>query len=213
MRARLTVVDMTGKMKCRRLPRWINMEIQEKFLFHFSLPDLPQPAKHNRINPLCLRPSSTKPPRSSKISPKKAPYSLVTTRSSPYVPKNAIKGKYSSNLNILFAQFYKYYKQGTVGDVNTARPGMLDFTGKAKWDAWKEVCVPKHILHRLDCFNRTTLTESILLFDTLRPKVCPRRRPEPSTLKNSKRSVDYIDDTGATCFLTVLWDSIGVRGY
>ncbi|KAF7312573.1 ACB domain-containing protein [Mycena indigotica] len=35
--------------------------------------------------------------------------------------------------------FYKYYKQATVGDVNTARPGMLDFTGKAKWDAWKSV--------------------------------------------------------------------------
>ncbi|KAJ7587393.1 acyl-CoA-binding protein [Mycena floridula] len=35
--------------------------------------------------------------------------------------------------------FYKYYKQATIGDVNTARPGMLDFTGKAKWDAWDSV--------------------------------------------------------------------------
>ncbi|KAI0925532.1 hypothetical protein AcV5_008245 [Taiwanofungus camphoratus] len=35
--------------------------------------------------------------------------------------------------------FYKYYKQATIGDVNTARPGMLDFVGKAKWDAWKSV--------------------------------------------------------------------------
>ncbi|KAH8100964.1 acyl-CoA-binding protein [Cristinia sonorae] len=35
--------------------------------------------------------------------------------------------------------FYKYYKQATIGDVNTARPGMLDFTGKAKWDAWNSV--------------------------------------------------------------------------
>ncbi|KAK7690483.1 hypothetical protein QCA50_005581 [Cerrena zonata] len=35
--------------------------------------------------------------------------------------------------------FYKYYKQATIGDVNTPRPGMLDFTGKAKWDAWKSV--------------------------------------------------------------------------
>ncbi|KAF8688908.1 Acyl CoA binding protein, partial [Rhizoctonia solani] len=25
---------------------------------------------------------------------------------------------------------------GTIGDVNTDRPGLLDFTGKAKWDAW-----------------------------------------------------------------------------
>ncbi|KIY43971.1 acyl-CoA-binding protein [Fistulina hepatica ATCC 64428] len=35
--------------------------------------------------------------------------------------------------------FYKYYKQATIGDVNTQRPGLLDFTGKAKWDAWAEV--------------------------------------------------------------------------
>ncbi|KIK66586.1 hypothetical protein GYMLUDRAFT_55323 [Collybiopsis luxurians FD-317 M1] len=35
--------------------------------------------------------------------------------------------------------FYAHYKQATIGDVNIARPGMLDFTGKAKWDAWKEV--------------------------------------------------------------------------
>ncbi|XP_038150686.1 acyl-CoA-binding protein-like [Cyprinodon tularosa] len=31
---------------------------------------------------------------------------------------------------------YGLYKQGTVGDVNIDRPGMFDFTGKAKWDAW-----------------------------------------------------------------------------
>ena len=32
---------------------------------------------------------------------------------------------------------YALFKQATVGDVNTERPGMLDFKGKAKWDAWK----------------------------------------------------------------------------
>ncbi|KAF0685846.1 Aste57867_22321 [Aphanomyces stellatus] len=31
---------------------------------------------------------------------------------------------------------YALYKQATVGDCNTSRPGMMDFTGKAKWDAW-----------------------------------------------------------------------------
>ncbi|XP_070097890.1 acyl-CoA-binding protein isoform X2 [Equus caballus] len=31
---------------------------------------------------------------------------------------------------------YSHYKQATVGDVNTERPGMLDLKGKAKWDAW-----------------------------------------------------------------------------
>ncbi|KAG8432186.1 hypothetical protein GDO86_016721 [Hymenochirus boettgeri] len=33
---------------------------------------------------------------------------------------------------------YSLYKQATVGDVNTDRPGMLDFKGKAKWDAWEK---------------------------------------------------------------------------
>ncbi|KAF5376172.1 hypothetical protein D9757_009341 [Collybiopsis confluens] len=35
--------------------------------------------------------------------------------------------------------FYANFKQATIGKVNTSRPGLLDFTGKAKWDAWKEV--------------------------------------------------------------------------
>lgn len=34
-------------------------------------------------------------------------------------------------------EIYALYKQATVGDVNTARPGLLDFKGKAKWDAWE----------------------------------------------------------------------------
>ena len=34
-------------------------------------------------------------------------------------------------------EFYGLFKQGTVGDVNTERPGMFDMKGKAKWDAWK----------------------------------------------------------------------------
>ncbi|KAG0148129.1 hypothetical protein CROQUDRAFT_132120 [Cronartium quercuum f. sp. fusiforme G11] len=34
--------------------------------------------------------------------------------------------------------FYALYKQATIGNVNIPRPGILDFTGKAKWDAWKE---------------------------------------------------------------------------
>ncbi|GJQ71226.1 hypothetical protein Trydic_g10969 [Trypoxylus dichotomus] len=31
---------------------------------------------------------------------------------------------------------YAFFKQGTVGDINTDRPGLLDMKGKAKWDAW-----------------------------------------------------------------------------
>lgn len=32
---------------------------------------------------------------------------------------------------------YGYFKQATVGDVNTERPGMFDLKGKAKWDNWQ----------------------------------------------------------------------------
>ncbi|EWC44985.1 hypothetical protein DRE_01044 [Drechslerella stenobrocha 248] len=32
---------------------------------------------------------------------------------------------------------YGLYKQASVGDINTTRPGMMDFKGKYKWDAWK----------------------------------------------------------------------------
>jgi len=31
---------------------------------------------------------------------------------------------------------YGLYKQSTVGDCNTSRPGMMDFKGKAKWNGW-----------------------------------------------------------------------------
>lgn len=36
-------------------------------------------------------------------------------------------------------QIYSLYKQGSVGDNNTPKPGMLDFKGKAKWEAWNNL--------------------------------------------------------------------------
>ncbi|RWS30905.1 acyl-CoA-binding protein-like protein [Leptotrombidium deliense] len=33
-------------------------------------------------------------------------------------------------------EIYALFKQGTVGDCNTTRPGILDLKGKSKWDAW-----------------------------------------------------------------------------
>jgi diazepam-binding inhibitor (GABA receptor modulating acyl-CoA-binding protein) len=33
-------------------------------------------------------------------------------------------------------ELYSLYKQGTSGDVSGSRPGMLDFKGRAKYDAW-----------------------------------------------------------------------------
>lgn len=34
-------------------------------------------------------------------------------------------------------EVYSLFKQASIGNVNTDRPGMLDLKGKAKWDAWK----------------------------------------------------------------------------
>ncbi|GAB6030979.1 hypothetical protein CHUAL_007802 [Chamberlinius hualienensis] len=42
----------------------------------------------------------------------------------------------SSPSNEDLLELYALFKQGSVGDVNTERPGMMDFKGKAKWDAW-----------------------------------------------------------------------------
>ncbi len=33
-------------------------------------------------------------------------------------------------------ELYALYKQATVGDISGSRPGMLDFKGRAKFDAW-----------------------------------------------------------------------------
>ena len=34
-------------------------------------------------------------------------------------------------------ELYALYKQGTLGDVQGERPGMIDFKGRAKYDSWQ----------------------------------------------------------------------------
>ncbi|CUR47140.1 Acyl-CoA-binding protein [Alloalcanivorax xenomutans] len=34
---------------------------------------------------------------------------------------------------------YAHFKQGSVGDVTSKRPGMLDMVGRAKYDAWAKL--------------------------------------------------------------------------
>jgi len=36
-------------------------------------------------------------------------------------------------------KLYALYKQGSVGDVQGARPGFFDFVGGAKYDAWEKL--------------------------------------------------------------------------
>ncbi|MGB1951930.1 MAG: acyl-CoA-binding protein [Marinobacter sp.] len=41
--------------------------------------------------------------------------------------------------NEMKLEFYALYKQATAGDVSGKRPGMMDFVGRAKYDAWAEL--------------------------------------------------------------------------
>ena len=41
--------------------------------------------------------------------------------------------------NATLLKLYALYKQGTEGDNETKRPGMMDMVGRAKWDAWNEI--------------------------------------------------------------------------
>lgn len=41
--------------------------------------------------------------------------------------------------NDVLLQLYGLYKQGSVGDVQGKRPGMTDFKGRAKYDAWAKL--------------------------------------------------------------------------
>ncbi|CAD6186333.1 unnamed protein product [Caenorhabditis auriculariae] len=48
-----------------------------------------------------------------------------------------VKSLKTSPSNEELLALYALFKQGTVGDNNTSKPGMLDFKGKAKWEAWE----------------------------------------------------------------------------
>lgn len=55
---------------------------------------------------------------------------------------------------------YKYFKQATVGNINIDQPGFFDFTGKAKYNAWKSVedtstlvSMKKYILKTYELLN------------------------------------------------------------
>lgn len=41
--------------------------------------------------------------------------------------------------NDMKLEFYSLFKQATEGDVTGKRPGMTNFIGRAKWDAWNKI--------------------------------------------------------------------------
>lgn len=50
-----------------------------------------------------------------------------------------VKKLKSSPTNEELLLLYKYYKQATIGDINTRKPGLFDLKNKAKWEAWESV--------------------------------------------------------------------------
>ena len=47
-----------------------------------------------------------------------------------------VKGLAAAPSTDTMLELYGLYKQGTAGDVAGSRPGMMDFKGRAKYDAW-----------------------------------------------------------------------------
>jgi diazepam-binding inhibitor (GABA receptor modulator, acyl-CoA-binding protein) len=41
--------------------------------------------------------------------------------------------------NDVLLKLYALYKQGTAGDVSGTRPGILDMTGRMKYDSWAKL--------------------------------------------------------------------------
>jgi acyl-CoA-binding protein len=50
--------------------------------------------------------------------------------------QDRVKTLTSAPGNDQLLELYALYKQGSTGDVSGSRPGMMDFKGRAKFDAW-----------------------------------------------------------------------------
>lgn len=47
-----------------------------------------------------------------------------------------VNGLATAPSNDVLLRLYGLFKQATAGDVSGSRPGMMDFKGRAKYDAW-----------------------------------------------------------------------------
>lgn len=50
-----------------------------------------------------------------------------------------VKGLSSEPGNDIKLRLYALYKQATAGDVSGKKPGLTDFVGRAKYDAWAKL--------------------------------------------------------------------------
>lgn len=60
--------------------------------------------------------------------------------------------------NTELGELYGLYKQATVGNNNTTRPGFLDLKGRAKWDSWES---------KKNLSNRDAMSQYVALVKTL----------------------------------------------
>lgn len=96
--------------------------------------------------------------------------------------------------NVLL-KFYALYKQATVGDCNTSKPGMFSLQAKAKWNSWNDLKGTS----KVDASNRyvTYLTEINAQWPIeagkLNDKWVSVSRPQIADLEE-------LDDADKTCF-------------
>uniref|UniRef100_A0A674D3M6 Diazepam binding inhibitor, acyl-CoA binding protein n=1 Tax=Salmo trutta TaxID=8032 RepID=A0A674D3M6_SALTR len=63
------------------------------------------------------------------------------------------------------AVIYGLYKQATLGNVNTERPGIFDFQGKSKWDGWKAQEGKYFWTNVLFCFSTLSVLNVTQIFN------------------------------------------------
>lgn len=87
---------------------------------------------------------AAKKPAAKKPAAKSAPAKPAPAKGGDLASQFAAAAAQAKNLkerpdNDTMLRLYALYKQGAAGDVSGARPGMFDFIGGAKYDAWAKL--------------------------------------------------------------------------
>lgn len=88
------------------------------------------------LKPKQIKKTHTPPQRRNNKSTLFSPDDMPVTEAEFTQAAEDVK-RYKQCTNDEQLELYGWYKQATIGDCTTERPGMFDLKGKAKWDAWK----------------------------------------------------------------------------
>jgi acyl-CoA-binding protein len=83
-------------------------------------------------------PEPKKPAPKAAAKPRPPPRAATSTRSSRR-PRRTSRSSSREPDNDTKLRLYSLFKQASEGDVKGARPGMFDFVGGAKYDAWAKL--------------------------------------------------------------------------